>query len=330
MRDEVYHKLARVLDTLPSGFPPTEDGLEIKLLKKIFRPDEARIFCDLRLVFETTQQIAKRTGRPLQGLDKLLTTMWKRGQIFGVNFLGVKLFRMVPWSFGIYQFQAPHMDRELAVMCEKYMNTYRRHFFQSKPQAMQVLPTISESESDTSYYEHLSYIIENGESFFLNECVCRKQRRFLDEGCDKPLEVCIGVIPVTGLLDGPWAGRAISKEQTYEVLQKCEKAGLVHMTWNMQDGRMFICNCCGCCCGALRTINELDIPPNRVVNSFNYAQINPNACNSCGICSNERCPVNAIEETNGIYRVIKEKCIGCGLCISSCPSEAIRLIVSFR
>ena len=326
MMDEVYHKLARVLDTLPSGFPNTENGLEIKLIKKIFRPDEARIFCDLRLVFETAQQIAKRTGRPLQGLEKLLTTMWKKGQIFGVNLLGVKLFKMIPWSFGIYQFQAPHMDRELAEMCEKYMKNYRRHFFQAKPQAMQVIPIKNGGGSDASYYEHLSYIIENGESFFLNECLCRKQRRLLDEGCDKPLEVCIGVIPVSGLLDGPWTGRPISREQTYEVLQKCEEAGLVHMTWNMQDDRMVICNCCGCCCGALRAINELNIPPTRVVNSFYYAQIDPNTCDSCGICANGRCPVNAIQEEVSAYRVIKEKCIGCGLCIVSCSSEAIRLV----
>jgi hypothetical protein len=29
MGDEVYHKLANVLDTLPNGFPATEDGIEI-------------------------------------------------------------------------------------------------------------------------------------------------------------------------------------------------------------------------------------------------------------------------------------------------------------
>jgi len=33
MNDQIYHKLARVLDTLPNGFPATENGLEIKILK---------------------------------------------------------------------------------------------------------------------------------------------------------------------------------------------------------------------------------------------------------------------------------------------------------
>ena len=45
MHEEVYHKLAKVLDTLPNGFPATESGIEIRLLKKIFTPEQADLFC---------------------------------------------------------------------------------------------------------------------------------------------------------------------------------------------------------------------------------------------------------------------------------------------
>ena len=69
MSDEIYRKLATVLDTLPNGFPAREDGLEIRLLERIFDPDQAELFCDLRLVFESAEQIAERTGRPLEGLE---------------------------------------------------------------------------------------------------------------------------------------------------------------------------------------------------------------------------------------------------------------------
>ena len=40
----------------------------------------------------------------------------------------------------------------------------------------------------------------------------------------------------------------------------------------------------------------------------------------------ERCQVNAIETEDDAYRVIREKCIGCGLCVSTCPSEAMALV----
>ena len=46
----------------------------------------------------------------------------------------------------------------------------------------------------------------------------------------------------------------------------------------------------------------------------------------CGICADERCQVKAIETGEDTYRVIGEKCIGCGLCVSACPSQAIRLV----
>ena len=62
MSDQIYAKLAKVLDTLPSGFPSTGSGVEIKILKRIFQPEEAELFCDLRLALETPEQIAKRTG----------------------------------------------------------------------------------------------------------------------------------------------------------------------------------------------------------------------------------------------------------------------------
>jgi len=82
MSDDVYRKLAKVLDTLPNGFPETESGVELKLLKKIFTPDQADLFCDLRLQFESAEQIAERTGRPLEGLEEKLIGMKKDGQVF--------------------------------------------------------------------------------------------------------------------------------------------------------------------------------------------------------------------------------------------------------
>jgi electron transport complex protein RnfB len=328
MTEEVYRKLAKVLDTLPNGFPPTEGGVEIKLLKKIFQPEQAELFCDLRLTFETADQIAKRTGRPLEGLEEMLTAMWERGQIFGVEFGGMKMFKMVPWAFGIYEFQLPYMDRELAEMSEEYMQVYGQQFFENKPQLMQVIPIEREipARHEALTYERCSSIIENGQSFLLNECICKKERGLLEKRCEKPLEVCLGIAPVPGIFDDSKVGRAVSKEEAYEVLRKSEEAGLVHLTWNVEKGHFFICNCCGCCCGVLRGINDLGIPASRVVNSYYYAEIDPDECAACGTCADERCQVNAIEEGEDAYEVIREKCIGCGLCVDTCPSEAIQLV----
>ena len=131
MTEEIYLKLAKVLDTLPNGFPTTESGVEIKLLKKIFRPEDIDLFCDLKLSFETAEQIAERTGRSIDGLEDHLLEMWQRGQLFGTNLGGIMVFKMVPWAFGIYEFQLPHIDREMATMCDEYMKVFGKQFFKN-------------------------------------------------------------------------------------------------------------------------------------------------------------------------------------------------------
>jgi electron transport complex protein RnfB len=324
--DEIYHNLAKVLDTLPNGFPATPDGLEIKVLKKIFTPDEAELFCDLKLSLETAGQIAQRTGRPLDGLEAKLTSMCKRGEVFGIDFGGTKLFAMLPWAVGIYEFQIDRMDREFCELCEQYMRHFGPQVVAAEPRIMQTVPIEEHipAEHQALPYEQISAIIENGASFRVNECICKKERGILGTPCKKPHEVCLAITPVAGaeiLLD--W-GRVISKEEAHQMLRQAEKAGLVHLTGNVRSGHTFICNCCGCCCGVLRQMNEFGVP--NVVNSGFYAEIDEGECNSCGICLEERCQVKAIEEIDDTYRVIKERCIGCGLCLTECPTDAIRLV----
>jgi len=146
MNDKIYYKLAKVLDSLPNGFPATESGVEIKLLKRIFRPEDIDLFCDLKFNFETAVQISKRTERPLEGLEEQLLEMKQRGQILGADMGGTGIFKMVPWAFGIYEFQQSHMDREMAEMCEEFMKVYSIQFFKTKPQFMQVVPIEKEIE----------------------------------------------------------------------------------------------------------------------------------------------------------------------------------------
>jgi len=329
MNEEVYKKLAKVLDTLPNGFPATETGVEIKLLKKIFRPEDADLFCDLRLDFETAQQISERTGRLLEGLEEHLLQMSGRGQISRIDFGGVQVFKMIPWAFGIYEFQLPHMDKEMAALCEEFMRQhYIPQFFKTKLPLMQVVP-VEKSISGKQQalpYEQVSRIIESSLSFAVFDCICKKQKHLLGHGCDKPLEVCTAFAPVPGLFQDDKHFRAISKEEAFAVLDKAEAAGLVHTTWNIQSGHYFICNCCGCCCASLEAINKSGIKASDAVNSSYFSRIDADACTACGVCKEERCQVNAIEAGDEAYTIVAEKCIGCGLCVTTCPVQAISLV----
>ena len=327
MSDDVYKKLASVLDTLPNGFPASDTGVELKLLKMIFTPEDADLFCDLRLKFETAEQIAVRTGRSLEGLDDHLRQMWEKGQVFGVDFGAVRVYKMVPWVFGIFEFQLKQMTKEFAELCKEYETTFGPQFFESKVPLMSVVPVEAEVSANevTLPFDQVSAIIENGQSFAVNECICKKEHALLGEPCDRPLEVCLAIAPIPNFFDDhPLAARPISKQEAYDILKMSEEAGLVHMTSNIEKGHYYICNCCGCCCGVLRGVKEYGGAS--AVNSRYYAEINAEECIACGVCADERCQVEAIIEKDEAYFVVKEKCIGCGLCVSTCPSEAITLI----
>ena len=334
MSDEVYQKLAQVLNTLPNGFPSTESGLEIKILKKIFTPEEAELFCDLRLTSETAEEISSRTGRPLEGLEDILITMWKRGEIWGTDINGVKTFKMIPWVIGIYEFQIDRMDKEFAGMSEEYRMHFGPPLLMAKPELMQVIPIEKEIPINQQAlpYQQVSAIIEKSQSFAVNECICNKEKKLLGKGCNKPDEICLALSTESITLDDhPW-GRPINREEAYEVLKKAEENALVHLSSNTESDQWFICNCCGCCCEAMiasRRFSHLN-----PVHTTNFIpEIDTTNCNGCGKCVNI-CPVEAMTlmSANDPHRPKKkqarldeQRCLGCGLCLRACARGNIHL-----
>ena len=76
-----YRLLAQRLDSLPNGYPPSPDSLELKLLERLFTPQEAKLASQLRLTFESSRQIAELTGGDPKEVRDMLKSMAKRGLI---------------------------------------------------------------------------------------------------------------------------------------------------------------------------------------------------------------------------------------------------------
>lgn len=327
MTTTVFHKLRDLFDTLPNGYPATDDELEIRILKKIYTEEEAGIALQLKISWETPEQIAERTGMDVNYLKPMLDEMLDKGQLGGVRLGAFRLFRLMPFIIGVYEYQLNRMDDEFVRMTSEYLERSAIPVMSvTKPAMMRVLPVEKEIESDVTVepYQKITHYIENAQSWAVGECICKKEKRMLGEGCDNPIEVCISVAPVPNFFDEYFWGRPITKEEAFKIIEECEEAGLVHSTNNVKDAPFIICNCCACCCGVMRGL--IDLGNEGAMASSDYvAVIDKNECVSCGVCE-ERCHVKAIDVNDDEIYSVNERCIGCGLCISTCPVEAVKLL----
>ncbi|MHA1425760.1 MAG: ATP-binding protein, partial [Candidatus Helarchaeota archaeon] len=64
---DIYRELAQHLRRMPIDYPPTESGVEVRLLKHFFTPREAQIALQLGALPEPLKRIYKRVKKA--GLD---------------------------------------------------------------------------------------------------------------------------------------------------------------------------------------------------------------------------------------------------------------------
>ena len=67
MSENIYRQLQQRLDFYSMGFPATESGIELKILKYLFSEDDARIFLSLSHKLETPSSIASSLGGGWRG-----------------------------------------------------------------------------------------------------------------------------------------------------------------------------------------------------------------------------------------------------------------------
>ena len=85
MSEDVYTRLREFMDTLPGGYPTTPSGVEIKILKRLFTPEQAELTMKLGREPEEVQSIAARTGTDETELAKKLEELALKGCIFRVR-----------------------------------------------------------------------------------------------------------------------------------------------------------------------------------------------------------------------------------------------------
>jgi ferredoxin len=321
-----YKQLAEKLDQLPNRFIPTESGVEIKLLEKIFLPEEANLAAEMFFEKEPAAVIASRAGVSEKEARKTLKNMVRRKLILFSKGESGLVFGLMPFVVGFYEELLPRLDKEMAELFEQYFQETEGRITGKGLSVHRVIP-VQESidvAMEVFPFEKATDLLENAKSWAVRDCICRVQKELIGDPCDHPKENCLQFAPIEGAFDNSDVGRAISKEEALQILYEAQESGLVHTAGNYQDPNYYICNCCTCGCGILRSVAEFNNITGVARSDF-FVVVDEELCTACGDCL-ERCQFDALNVDGIICEVDKIKCVGCGLCVSICPEEALVLI----
>jgi Na+-translocating ferredoxin:NAD+ oxidoreductase RNF subunit RnfB len=333
-KDKIYRDLQIYLDRMPVSYPATESGVEIRILKHLFTPEEAEIAINLSMVSEPIDRIyrrSKKSGLSREQLQEKLDNMVHKGSIYGIKRNGETLYSNLPLAIGMYEFQVERLTEDFAKDFLQYLNgEFSSEYIKIKMPLLRTIPvekSIANTEKyQVSNYDQVRYLVENATGkIAVANCVCRQTKDLVGESCQKTdlRETCIMTSPdEADYYVSAGIGRYISKDEALEILNKAQEAGLVLQPVNSERPEA-ICCCCGDCCGILTTIKKLPRPADQYASNY-YAEVDPALCSGCQECINI-CNLDAPSLVDGVSVINLDRCIGCGNCVVKCEVNAIQL-----
>lgn len=274
----------------------TDDMADVALAMKLREPT-------------TAKKLAKKCGKTVEETYSLLMKMaeigvieiTKENKVLELEEFCLPIF--IPGSMELMVANKEQVEKypQIITAFEKQSRAGAGKFTPMIPVGaapMRVIPiekTIS-AESKTASYEQLSHWLKKYDDFAVGDCVCRKTRRLMGEGCghlEKDVCIAVGEMAKFGVRTN--RARKITYEETLEILRQCEENGLVHQLSNVdgEDKIWIICNCCTCSCLGLRLSQQYGTPN--------------------------------LSRSNFVAKVDNEKCVACGQCVEYCPANAAKL-----
>lgn len=341
MEKTPYVKLAERLDMNVTGVPKKDGDFSqafLKYLEILFTPEEAEAASLLSVDPHrmTAEEVAEKAGRSVEEVEKTLVGLVEKGVAIG--FGGQYMLPVMPLLVNYHPFRNTD-DEDTHKAAELYQEFYIKDGFYKyyassaagTPQrrAVPVDQSISAGQQVLSHEEIDTFLDQAGMgAYALAPCPCRNrtEKMGIRECKDKyPVASCLFLGMPAMFMSGQGLGEQVSRDEARKYLEETRELGLVMMTDNAEEMKNgVICLCCGCCCSTTRGLTRWDNPSAFARSNF-VARVNEE-CAACETCV-DRCFFNALSLPEGSDRVEvdESRCMGCGVCTVTCPTEALRL-----
>ena len=280
---------------------------EYMILEPVVTDDMAEVAMHLEFRKPlSAKEVAMLSARPISDVEDILWELARDGVCFVNKIDGEDKYWYDTWVPGIMEMMTNNIENvkkhpQIAEAFEAYgrvRGAASAGMFPVGIGLMRVIPIESaiDGNSRRASYEEVSKYLNEHDIFSVSDCSCRTARESMGEGCGHLKEdMCIQMGHAAEYYIRTGRGREITRAEAFEIIKRAEENGLVHQIPNTDGpGKTHaICNCCGCSCLSLRTA-EMFINTDMV-------------------------------RSNYVSHIDREKCVACGECVESCPTNALHL-----
>jgi Pyruvate/2-oxoacid:ferredoxin oxidoreductase delta subunit len=331
-----YLEVAKIYSNPLLMGPPICDEL-IALVEHMYTEEEASLVRHLKaLPGKTVAAVAAAAHRPVEEVRPILERLaHEKFVLFSSSTGNKKRYYLMPLMPGAFEMTLIRTSldtltdwhRRFAQLIEALYETgYFVDYAEHPVSGVRYLPVGETIEAHPMALpsDRLEEILDRYKVFAVGLCQCRMTEEIVGRGCGRPLENCVGFGDAAELLIRNGRMRRVEKRDALEIKAGAEAAGLATWMTEVELGKSSggaSCSCCGCCCHALRTISEFNVPGMIAPPHF-MPKLDLTKCTYCGRCA-KVCPMGAtvVDVKGKSYQHLTERCIGCGLCAVACDRQ---------